>query len=193
MSTNTSLQKSNRKLTEKQQSFLDYLIETGGNPKEAAELAGYSGNHYQVIQTLREEIVDLASDVLARSAPQAAFKLVEVMNSDKSMPQVNTKLQAAQTILDRVGVSKRERLDVNHNVNGGIFILPEKQPIEVIPEEDGGVTLDFEPGAINIPGTEAHFDNLADILPDDVLDPVGNEMTQNYMDYKGSRKEWEQG
>ena len=52
------------------------------------------------------------------------------MNSDKSMPQVNTKLQAAQTILDRVGVSKRERLDVNHNVNGGIFILPEKQPIE---------------------------------------------------------------
>ena len=131
MSTNTSLQKITRKLTEKQQSFLDYLIETNGNPKEAAELAGYSGNHYQIIQTLREEIVDLASDVLARSAPQAAFKLIEVMNSDKSMPQVNTKLQAAQTILDRVGVSKRERLDVNHNVNGGIFILPEKQPIEV--------------------------------------------------------------
>ncbi len=128
---NTSLAKTTRKLTEKQQSFLDYLIETGGNPKEAAELAGYSGNHYQIIQTLREEIVDLASDVLARSAPQAAFKLIEVMNSDKSMPQVNTKLQAAQTILDRVGVSKRERLDVNHNVNGGIFILPEKQPIEV--------------------------------------------------------------
>ena len=130
MSTNTSLQKSNRKLTEKQQSFLDYLIETGGNPKEAAELAGYSGNHYQVIQTLREEIVDLASDVLARSAPQAAFKLVEVMTSDDAIPQVNTKLQAAQTILDRVGVSKKERLDVNHNVNGGIFVLPEKQPIE---------------------------------------------------------------
>ena len=130
MSTNTSLQKTTRKLTEKQQSFLDYLIETDGNPKEAAELAGYSGNHYQIIQTLREEIVDLASDVLARSAPQAAFKLIEVMNSDKSMPQINTKLQAAQTILDRVGVSKRERLDINHNVNGGIFILPEKQPIE---------------------------------------------------------------
>ena len=140
MSTNIALQKTTRKLTEKQQSFLDYLIETDGNPKEAAELAGYSGNHYQIIQTLREEIVDLASDVLARSAPQAAFKLIEVMNSDKSMPQINTKLQAAQTILDRVGVSKRERLDINHNVNGGIFILPEKQPIEAeaveIIEED---------------------------------------------------------
>ena len=119
-----------RNLTEKQQSFLDNLITTEGNPKEAAELAGYSGNHYQVIQTLKEEIVDLASDVLARSAPQAAFKLVEVMTSDDAIPQVNTKLQAAQTILDRVGVSKKERLDINHNVNGGIFVLPEKKPIE---------------------------------------------------------------
>ena len=69
---------------------------------------------------------------------------------------------------------------------------PEKGPIEVIPEEDGGVTLDYEPGSINVPGTESHFDNLAELLPDDVLEPIGNEMTQNYMDYKASRKEWEQ-
>jgi len=67
-----------------------------------------------------------------------------------------------------------------------------KGPIEVIPEEDGGVTLDYEPGAINVPGTDSHFDNLAELLPDDVLEPIGNEMVQNYMDYKSSRKEWEQ-
>jgi len=70
--------------------------------------------------------------------------------------------------------------------------VEEKGPIEVIPEEDGGVTLDYEPGAINVPGTESHFDNLAELLPDDVLEPIGNEMAQNYMDYKSSRKEWEQ-
>ena len=69
--------------------------------------------------------------------------------------------------------------------------IVETGPIEVVPEEDGGATIDFEPGAINIPGTESHFDNLADILPDDVLEPIGNEMVQNYMDYKSSRKEWE--
>ena len=69
--------------------------------------------------------------------------------------------------------------------------IKEKAPVEVIPEEDGGATIDFEPGAINIPGTEKHFDNLADILPDDVLEPLGSEMKQNYMDYKMSRKEWE--
>jgi hypothetical protein len=70
--------------------------------------------------------------------------------------------------------------------------IVEQGPVEVIPEEDGGVTLDFEPGAINIPGTENHFDNLADILPEDILEPVGNDMVNNYMDYKSSRKDWEQ-
>jgi len=120
-----------RKLTEKQQSFLDNIIETEGDLKLSAELAGYSGNHYQVIQSLREEIVELASNVLAREAPSAAFKLIEVMKSNVGLPQANVKLQAAQTILDRVGLGKKERMQVDHNVSGGIFILPEKQIINV--------------------------------------------------------------
>ena len=69
--------------------------------------------------------------------------------------------------------------------------IKEQLPVEVTPEEDGGATINFEPGAINIPGTESHFDNLADILPSDVLNPLGNEMKTNYMDYKMSRKDWE--
>ena len=85
---------------------------------------------------------------------------------------------------NEVKVPGEEEVDVQEEV-------VEKGPVEVIPEEDGGATIDFEPGAINIPGTENHFDNLADILPDDVLEPVGNDMVQNYMDYKASRKDWE--
>ena len=46
--------------------------------------------------------------------------------------------------------------------------IKEQQPVEVIPEEDGGATIDFDPSAVNVPGTESHFDNLGDILPDDV-------------------------
>ena len=130
---NTYLQpKSNSKnLTEKQQKFLDCLIETNGNPKEAAKLAGYSGNHYQVVKSLKDEIIDLATDVLANSAPEAAFKLVDIMKTDRPIPQIANKLQAAQTILDRVGVTKKERLEVNHNSTGGVFILPAKNIIDV--------------------------------------------------------------
>ena len=67
-----------------------------------------------------------------------------------------------------------------------------KHPVEVTPEDDGGATIDFEPGSINIPGTESHFDNLADILPDEILDPVGMQVSNDYRDYKSSRKDWEQ-
>ncbi len=130
-----STESKERTLTDKQQAFLDNLISTGGDPKQAAELAGYSGNYHQVIKSLRQEVIELASDVLARSAPQAAFKLVEIMNSDAPIPQVGNKLTAAQTILDRVGVSKSDKLDVTHKAAGGIFILPEKEPIEVQAED----------------------------------------------------------
>jgi len=124
-----------RTLTEKQQSFLNNLIETKGDLKLSAELAGYSGNHYQIIQSLKHEIVDLASDVLAREAPSAAFKLIEMMQSSNAVPQANVKLQAAQTILDRVGVSKKEKLDINHKVTNSIFILPEKKTIDISEDE----------------------------------------------------------
>ena len=70
--------------------------------------------------------------------------------------------------------------------------IVEQGPVEVIDEEDGGATIDFAPGAVNVAGTESHFDNLADILPEDILEPIGNEMVDNYMDYKTSRKDWEQ-
>ena len=105
------------------------------NKAEAAELAGYAGNHHQVLKSLKEEVIEIASDVLARSAPSAAFKLMEVLNSDRPVPQANVKLQAAQTILDRVGLGKQDRMEVNHNVGGGIFILPEKQTIDIVAED----------------------------------------------------------
>ena len=120
-----------RKLTEKQEKFLENVIETKGNLKLSAELAGYSGNHYQILKSLTQVFVELASDVLAKEAPTAAFKLVDVLTTNKPIPQANVKVQAAQTILDRVGLGKKERLDVNHNVQGGIFILPEKETIDI--------------------------------------------------------------
>ena len=97
---------------------------------------------------------------------------------DKGLPNTRTKIEIpSQEEIEEVSI--QEPTD-------------DRGPIEVIPEEDGGATIDFEPGAINVPGTENHFDNLADILPEDILDPIGSDMVQNFMDYKASRKDWEQ-
>jgi len=97
---------------------------------------------------------------------------------EKGLPNTRTKLEipSEEEVTEEVSVQEED---------------VEKGPVEVIPEEDGGATIDYDPGAINTPGTESHFDNLADILPEDSVEPIGSEMVQNYMDYKSSRKEWE--
>ena len=66
-----------------------------------------------------------------------------------------------------------------------------KGPVEVQQNEDGSVDIDFDPSAVNIEGTQGHFSNLVELLPDDVLDPLGSQMYENYTDYKSSRKDWE--
>ena len=129
-----------REYTEKQQSFLDNLVKAGGDSRVAAEMAGYAPGVYpQVVRALKEEIIELASEILAQSAPKAAMKLVEVMEADTPIPQSNVKIQAAQTILDRIGLGKADRVDVNHNISdntGALFILPAKKPSTVDADYD---------------------------------------------------------
>jgi mevalonate kinase len=125
-------QQSKRELTEKQQSFLEHLVDTQGDAKKAAELAGYSSHYHHVVKTLRSEILELTQEILANSAPRAAFKLVEIMDSKKPVIQAGNKITAAQTLLDRVGVSKVDKVDVTHNMNaGGIFLMPDKAPLDI--------------------------------------------------------------
>ena len=69
--------------------------------------------------------------------------------------------------------------------------IPSPDDIEVTQTEDGGAEINFEPGAVNQAGTESHFDNLADLLPEDVLGPLSSTLYENYMQYKQSRKDWE--
>ena len=69
--------------------------------------------------------------------------------------------------------------------------IPSQGDTEITPTDDGGVEVNFEPGAFSQPQGEGHFDNLAELLPEEILGPLGSTLNQNYMDYKTSRKEWE--
>lgn len=69
--------------------------------------------------------------------------------------------------------------------------LPDQGETEINPTEDGGVEINFEPGAFNQAQSQNHYDNLAELLPEEVLEPLGSELTQNYRDYKQSRADWE--
>ena len=116
-----------KELTLKQKTFLDNLVDCGGNAKQAAELAGYAeGSYTSVVKSLKKEILDISEGILAQNAPKAAMKLVNIMDSDQPIPQASIRLQAAQTLLDRVGISKTDKLNLNVEGSNGIFILPAK-------------------------------------------------------------------
>ena len=70
--------------------------------------------------------------------------------------------------------------------------LPDVGETEITPMEDGGVEINFEPGAFNQAQSENHYDNLAELLPEEILMPLGSELFSNYSDYKSSRQDWEQ-
>jgi hypothetical protein len=65
------------------------------------------------------------------------------------------------------------------------------EPVEITRNEDGSVDINYDPAIASVEGAENHYANLAEHLPDDVLNDLGSDLYQNYQDYKNSRKEWE--
>ena len=65
------------------------------------------------------------------------------------------------------------------------------QPIDVQENEDGSVDINFDPSVGSQEQGEDHFSNLAELLPEEVLAPIGHDLYESYTDYKASRKDWE--
>tara|TARA_R110002020_G_scaffold28908_2_gene91555 strand:+ start:438 stop:869 length:432 start_codon:yes stop_codon:yes gene_type:complete len=125
-STITKTQK--KSLTDSQEKFLEALFgEARGNPRRAGELAGYSEHSYpKVLRSLKTEIVSRAENYLATHSAKAATKMVEMLEEDGTTPHANIRMEAAKQILDRIGIVKKEQIDVNMKAIHGIFVLPAK-------------------------------------------------------------------
>ena len=134
-STITKTQK--KSLTNSQENFLEALFgEARGNPKRAGELAGYSEHSYpKVLRSLKTEIVSRAENYLATHSAKAATKMVEMLEEDGTTPHANIRMEAAKQILDRIGIVKKEQIDVNMKAMHGIFVLPAKDNLYGIKED----------------------------------------------------------
>jgi hypothetical protein len=64
--------------------------------------------------------------------------------------------------------------------------------VEVVATEDGGAEVSFDPNAQENLQTQNHFDNLAELIDDNELDPLASELYDQYTDYKESRSDWEE-
>lgn len=116
-----------RTLTDKQQKLLAVLFdEAGGDIVAAKKLAGYSDatSSTEVINSLKEEILDATSAYMARNAPKAAMAMVGALY-DPTELGIRDKMSAAKELLDRTGLVKTEKMQVE--TKGGVMLMPPKQ------------------------------------------------------------------
>ena len=69
-------------------------------------------------------------------------------------------------------------------------IKEEPKEVEVMETADGGAEISFDPNAVE-PVSSSHDQNLAELLDDTILDPLGAKLVDDYKDYRASRKDWE--
>ena len=115
-----------RQLTGKQQVFLDVLFdEAGGNMATAKKLAGYSdtSSTTEIVKGLKEEILEATQMYMARNAPKAAMAMTGALY-DPTELGIRDKMVAAKELLDRVGLVKTEKMQVE--ASGGVMLMPPK-------------------------------------------------------------------
>jgi hypothetical protein len=117
-----------KELTEKHQQFIDALIENEGNVRKAAEALEVSAVYgYHLMKYLKQEIINRAEEILALHALKASFTLTNAVDENANAPTNPLRLRAAEQILDRIGVVKKEKMEISGNADSPLFILPAKQ------------------------------------------------------------------
>ena len=123
-----------RTLTDKQQAFLNALFdEANGDVITAKKIAGYSDSYSttEIVNGLKEEILDATHMFMARNAPKAAFALAGGLTNPTELG-IRDKMAAAKELLDRTGLVKTEKMQVE--AKGGVMLMPAKNA--TIEEDD---------------------------------------------------------
>ena len=99
-------------------------------------------------------------------------------------------MESAASLMDRVpqGLREEDLLEVEVPED---MEMPSMENIEIIPEEDGAVVIDFGTNEQYGP-PEDFYSNLAENLDDSELAEVSNQLLEEYESNKGSRRDWEE-
>ena len=115
-----------KELTEKQRKFLDVLFdEANGDVTQAKLLAGYAptSSTSDIVRGIKEEVLEATQMFMARNAPKAAVAMVSCIN-DPTELGIRDKMTAAKELLDRTGLVKTEKMQVEST--GGVMLMPMK-------------------------------------------------------------------
>ena len=88
---------------------------------------------------------------------------------DKALPNVEQEINVPSGVeIAEAEAEKQAELDEQGN------------PVEIQENEDGSVDISYDPAIASVEGSENHYSNLADHLPDDILGRLSSELFQNY-------------
>ena len=102
---------------------------------------------------------------------------------DKPLPNTNITETVVKVPKQEELIQERDEIIEKKNQQGNI---------EVTMDEEGGAEIAFDPRAVADEGGQDHYENLADFLGEDVLEPLGAKMVDQYNEYKESRGDWEE-
>lgn len=120
-----------KQLTPKQTAFLNALFDpdqADGDLNKAKKLAGYDPTTKigDVVAGLRDEILERGRDTLIANTLLGTKELIGLVNDPTQLGGV-VKLNAIKELLDRAGLQKIEKSELNVSGEAGIFILPAKK------------------------------------------------------------------
>lgn len=118
---------SKKELTEQHKRFLEVLFaDANGNINHAMKMAGFSEGYSrrQLTNYLKEEIIEATQLYIAMAAPKAAVAMIAAID-DPTELGLKEKMSAAKDLLDRAGLVKTEKVQVEST--GGIMVLPAKE------------------------------------------------------------------
>ena len=116
-----------KELTEQHKRFLEVLFsDAGGNINQAMRMAGFSEGYSRRSLTnyIKEEIIEATQLYIAMAAPKAAVAMINAID-DPTELGLKEKMSAAKDLLDRAGLVKTEKVQVEST--GGIMVLPAKE------------------------------------------------------------------
>lgn len=119
-----------KELTEQHKRFLEVLFsDANGNISTAMRMAGFSEGYSRRSLTnyLKEEIIESTQLYIAMAAPKAAVAMINAID-DPTELGLKEKMSAAKDLLDRAGLVKTEKVQVEST--GGIMVLPAKEHVD---------------------------------------------------------------
>jgi hypothetical protein len=115
-------------ITAQHELFMEHYLDCG-DVGEAAELAGFDRSYgRKLFHKLKDRIVPMMEEEVVMMQVKAVAVLKDSMGAGAEKHKQEIRLRAADSVLDRGGITKKQSLDVSGSELPAVMILPAKNP-----------------------------------------------------------------